>query len=59
MCFSYSQEIRNSNTLASFEVMFIILFTLFFFIMCKLVQGYPTYCLFKDSKITSFILLVL
>ena len=42
MCFSYSQQIRNGHTLAPFEVMFIMLFTLFLFIMCKLVRGYPT-----------------
>lgn len=42
MYFSYNQQIWDCITLASFEVMIIILFTLFLFIMCKLVQSYLT-----------------
>lgn len=56
---SYSQQIWDGNTVASSEVMFITLFTLFLFIVCKAVQLSYTQYLFKGRKLNRFILLVL
>lgn len=60
MYFSYNQQIWDCNTSAPSEAMFIIFFTLFLFIMCKLAQSYLTLSVYsKTAELLDLFLLVL